>query len=87
MSIKNNCSFISLNVRGLRDGDKRRNIFCFLKDQRASFYFLQKTFSDQSDESSWRREWVGEIIFSHGIRHRKGVCILIDPSIKNYKVV
>ena len=57
------------------------------KDQRASFYFLQKTFSDQSDESSWRREWVGEIIFSHGIRHRKGVCILIDPSIKNYKVV
>ena len=87
MSNKNNCGFISLNVRGLRDCNKRRNIFCFLKDQRASFYFLQETFSDQSDESSWRHEWGGEIIFSHGTRHSKGVCILIDPSIKNYKVV
>jgi len=87
MSNKNYCSFVSLNVRGIRESKKRRNIFCFFKDQKASFYFLQETFSDQSDESSWRHECGGETISLHGTRHSKEVCILIEPSIKNYKVI
>ena len=56
MSRKNTCIFISLNIRGLRDGDKRRSIFSFLKDQKASFYFLQETYSDPGDESFWKHE-------------------------------
>ena len=84
---KNLCKFVSLNVRGIRNYEKRSSIFSFLKDQEASFYFLQETFSDPSDESLWKNEWGGEIIFSHGTRHSRGVCILINPSVKKPKVV
>jgi len=34
------------------------------------------------DEPVWKKEWGGRMIFSHGSRHSKGVCILIDPSMK-----
>ena len=76
------CSVISLNVRGLRDTIKRKIIFTYLKDQEANFYFLQETFSKVSDEAVWRNEWGGEIYFSHGTSHSKGVCILINRAVK-----
>ena len=46
MSAKKNCKILSLNVRGIRDSIKRRGIFSYLKDQKASFYFLQETYSE-----------------------------------------
>ena len=76
------CSVIPLNVRGLRDTVKRRSIFTYLKDQEANFYFLQETFSNVNDEAIWRNEWGGEIYFSHGTSHSKGVCILINRAVK-----
>ena len=87
MSKKNLCKILSLNVRGIRDCDKRRSIFSFLKDQKATFYFLQETYSDPNDESFWKSEWGGNIIFSHGSHHSRGVCILIDPSVQNSKIL
>ena len=86
MSKKNLCKILSLNVRGIRDCDKRRSIFSFLKDQKATFYFLQETYSDPNDESFWKSEWGGNIIFSHGLHRSRGVCILIDPSVQNSKM-
>ena len=77
-----NCKIVSLNVRGIRDPTKRRTIFSYLKDQKASFYFLQETYSESSDENVWRNEWGGEVFFSHGSKHSRGVCILVDPSNK-----
>ena len=73
----------SLNVRGIREQTKRRSIFSYLKDQKSKFYFLQETYSDLNDENIWRNEWGGEIFFSHGTRHSKGVCILIHPSVRD----
>ena len=75
------CKVISLNVRGIRDQAKRRSIFSFLKDQKASIYFLRETYSELKDETIWQNEWGGKMYFSHGSRHSKGTCILIDPSI------
>ena len=75
------CKVISLNVRGIRDQAKRRSIFAYLKDQKASIYFLQETYSELKDETIWQNEWGGKMYFSHGSRHSKGTCILIDPSI------
>ena len=69
----------SLNVRGIRDQTKRRSIFLFLKDQNANIYFLQETYSEPCDENIWKKEWGGELFFSHGTKHSKGVCILINP--------
>ena len=31
----------------------------------------------------WQNEWGGKIFFSHGMWHRKGVCILLEPSVKS----
>ena len=87
MSKKNLCKILSLNVRGIRDCDKRRSIFSFLQDQKATFYFLQETYSDPNDESFWKSEWGGNIIFSHGSHHSRGVCILIDRSVQNSKIL
>ena len=82
MQANEKCAVLSLNVRGIRDNVKRRSIFSYLKDQNALFYFLQETFSDINDEALWKNEWGGEIIFSHGSHHSKGVCILIAPSLQ-----
>ena len=88
MSKKHLCKILSLNVRGIRDCDKRRSIFSFLKDQKATFYFLQETYSDPNDESfCMKSEWGGNIIFSHGSHHSRGICILIDPSVQNSKIL
>ena len=73
------CKVLSLNVRGIREQTKRRGIFSYLKDQKADFYFLQETYSTVSDEAVWKSEWGGDIIFSHGNCHSRGVCILIGP--------
>ena len=74
---------ISINVRGIREQGKRRSIFSYLKDQKSRFCFLQETYSELNDENIWRNEWGGEIFFSHGTRHSKGVCILIHPSVRD----
>ena len=57
----------SLNVRGIRDQIKRRSV-------------LQETYSEPNDEEVWEKEWGGEVFFSHGTKHSKGVCILINPT-------
>ena len=72
--------FLSLNVRGLRNREKRRSIFSYLKDQKANVYLLQETFSNPKDEKIWSAEWGGQIIYSRGSDHSKGVCILIKPN-------
>ena len=60
---------------------KKSSIFSYLKDQNCQFYFLQETYSKPNDEKIWRSEWGGDIFFSHGSTHSKGVCILINPSL------
>ena len=73
------CSFLTLNVRGLKNRIKRKAIFSYLKDQNCNFYLLQETFSEPKDEAIWRNEWGGDVFFSHGTNHSKGVCILMNP--------
>ena len=76
-----NLHILSLNVCGIRDLTKRRSIFSFLKDLKANIYFLQETYSEPNDENIWKNEWGGEIFFSHGTNHSKGVrCTLVNPS-------
>ena len=77
-----NCKIVSLNVWGIRDPTKRRSIFSYLKDQKASFYSLQETHTKSSDENVWRNEWGAEVFFSHGSKLSRGLCILVDPSNK-----
>ena len=71
---------ISLNVRGLRNGNKRRAIFSYLKMQKVTIFCLQETYSSSEDEKVWSAEWGGKILFSHGSSHSRSICILLNPS-------
>ena len=71
---------ISLNVRGLRNQIKRRGIFSYLKNQKATLYCLQETFSQEKDENIWSEEWGGQTLFAHGSEHSRGVCILLKSN-------
>ena len=73
---------LSLNARGLRNTNKRRAIFSYLKDQKATIFNLQETFSKPEDENIWTAEWGGKGFFSNGREHSKGVTMLINPARK-----
>ena len=75
-----NLKVISLNVRGIRNPNKRRAIFCYLKQQKANIFCLQETYSQPDDEKIWSAEWGGKIFFCHGTAHSKGVCTLSNPN-------
>ena len=84
-------NILSLNVRGLRDSKKRREIFRWLKryyNGAKSIIFLQETHSVQQDVKTWEREWGSTIIMSHGTSNSKGVAILLpikhDFDIESY---
>ena len=58
--------------------------FRILRVKRRHSIFYKKLTRKEEDETVWKREWGGDIIFSHGSYRSRGVCILIDPS-KNIK--
>ena len=68
---------LSLNVRGLRNAGTRKAMFSYLKNQKASIFCLQETFSKKGDEKIWTSEWGGKIIFSHGTKHARGECVMV----------
>ena len=71
---------LSLNVRGLGDSKKRREIFRWLKrfhNGGNSITLLQETHSQESQESIWLNDWGSKIYFSHGMSNARGVAILM----------
>ena len=72
--------FSTINVRGLRNQEKRRSIFSYLQKQKANIYLLQGTFSNPKDERIWSAAWGGQIFYSHVSEHSKGVCVLIKAN-------
>ena len=45
------------NVRGIRDFNKRKEIFQFIKDQKCDIALLQETHSMPMDEKLWQSQW------------------------------
>ena len=77
---KEKLNILSLNVRGLKDGKKRREIFRWLKNFHrggSSVVFLQETHSEPATEKVWDRDWGSKIYFSHGSARSCGVAILL----------
>lgn len=71
----------TVNVRGLRQQKKRRQVFAFLHTQKRDIFCIQETHSVQGDEKLWKNEWGGKIIFNHGTSLSRGVCILFSPDL------
>ena len=72
----------SFNCRGLRNKQKRTNIFSWLQKYHYGITLLQETHSIPNDEQIWKKEWDGQIFFSHGLNHSRGVAILIPQKCK-----
>ena len=71
---------LSLNVRGMGDSKKRREIFRWLKHYHRghnSIILLQETHSCSIAERKWCDEWGSQIYFSHGTSNTRGVAILM----------
>jgi len=85
---QNNFNFklLSLNVRGIRTSDKRKGLFTWINNQKADIYFLQETYSTEEIELEWRKQWRGELFFSHGTNHSKGVLILFRNDL-DFKII
>ena len=69
---------LSLNVRGIGDNTKRREVFRWLKRYHKggdSIIMLQETHSTPNSELVWEREWGSKIYFSHGANNARGVAI------------
>ena len=63
----------TINVNGMRDNLKRSIIFDYLTRRKFNIALIQETHSEKEDEYTWRKQWTGEIHFSHGTRQSKGV--------------
>ena len=71
-----------LNVRGLKsDTVKRKKIFANFNKYRYDIVFLQETHSTNEIETTWAKDWNGQIIYSHGSSRSRGVVIMINKSL------
>ena len=78
----NNINFklLPLNARGIRSFDKTKTIFNWLCKSGADICYLQETYSSKDIENIWRKQWKGDMLFSHGSSHGRGLLILVRVS-------
>ena len=74
-------TFCSLNVRGINQTRKRRQLFRWLHNNKFDIIFLQETYSTKSIETVWKSEWGGDVYYSHGTNHSRGAMILFNPKL------
>ena len=78
----------SLNTRGLREQQSRKELFYWLTQQNTDITCLQETHSTIEDETTWKLQTNGEIYFSHGTSQSRGTCIIVNKKhIDNVKPV
>lgn len=71
--------FVSLNVNGLGDQLKCREIFKYLKIVDASLILLQETHSTKETEHLWWAEWgCASVAFNHGTSASRGVALFVN---------
>ena len=71
---------LTLNVRGLRNKDKRSCLFNYLDSKNIHVHvaLLQETFCTRDYKDNFDADWSGTIFHSFApSNHDKGVCILI----------
>ena len=74
-------NFKSFNCRGLREKNKQSQIFAWLKSSHRGIILLQETHSSTNDEQIWKKDWDGDILYSHGSANSRGVAILLPKDI------
>ena len=77
---------LSLNVRGLGISKKRRAVFTWCKRKKSDIILFQETHSTRETQDKWKKEWGGQIYFSHGKSNARGVAIFIRKGL-DHKIV
>ena len=68
----------SINVRGLGDQVKRREIFNWLPAKKYSVYFIQEVHCTENNKNDYRAEWGYQVLFSWCTSKKVGVAILFN---------
>ena len=78
-----NLGILSLNVRGLGDKEKRREVFHLFNNKPHQIFMLQETHSTNEVVKIWKSEWGHNIVYSHGDSRSRGVAILIKNDLSH----
>ena len=70
--------FSSLNVRGLGEVSKRKEIFNWLGKKKFSIYMLQEVHCTEKNIHLWTAEWGYKALFSCCASNKAGTCILFN---------
>ena len=73
----------TLNVNGLNETNKRRDVLCFLREQKHDIYFLQETHIKESSENYIRATWGYDIWTAGNSTNRNGVAILFNSTFEH----
>ena len=67
-----NLKITSRNVDGLRDEGKRKKLFLLLKSSPDDIFLLQETHCTTDRETTWKKDWDGDIFFSNSSSSKRG---------------
>ena len=75
-------NILTYNCKGLQQKSKRNKLFNYISDKiHNGILFLQETHSTPECEEKWKKEWGGEIYFSHGSSNSTGAAIFFLKSL------
>lgn len=76
--MSNGITIASLNVQGIGDSRKRKDVFGYIRDKKFNIYFLQDTHFTDKESKIIRSQWGYEAYFSNYSSQSRGVAILIN---------
>lgn len=74
--------FITWNVKGMNNPNKRSKVYSHLRHLRAEIIFLQETHLRVADQTRRRKSWIGQVFHSSFNSKARGVAILIDKKMQ-----
>ena len=84
--MKSQITISSMNVRGLTDTVKRKDVFNWLKIKRYSIYCLQDIHVGEKNLKCFKEDWGAEVITSVNSSESRGIAILFAKNL-DYEIV
>ena len=81
----NDFKISTLNVNGLHESQKQKDVLAHLRDQKSDIYFLQETHIKETSENYFRATWGYDLWAAGSETNKNGVAILFSPSFE-YKI-
>ena len=85
MAISGGLTISSLNVNGLGDNLKRKDVLDYLRQQKHNIYFLQETHIKVQSENCLRSVWGYNVLVAGCCTNKNGVAILFNNNF-DYKI-